>query len=130
MPRGGKGQKVQTAHGQQYGQAQKQEEAQRIISLPQMEQPSVPRQRPGQMPFNRASDRPNETVTTQIDSAGMASVANPQRRFDAMRALVALEPLASVPGASPHLRNTVRRLKSFVGDVNDFASMNPVSEQM
>ena len=130
MPRGGKGQKVQTAQGQQYGQAQKQEEAQRIISLPQMEQPSVPRQRPGQMAVNRASDRPNETVTTQIDSAGMANVANPQRRFDAMRALVALEPLASVPGASPHLRNTVRRLKSFVGDVNDFASMNPVSEQM
>lgn len=125
MPRKGQGQKIQTAQGQQYGQAQEQEKAQRIISLPQMEQPKVPRQSPGEMPFNRGSERPNEAITAQIDSQGMANAASPQRRFDAMRALVALEPMASVAGASPHLRNTVRKLKSFVGDVNDFAAMNP-----
>lgn len=125
MPRKGQGQKVQTAQGQQYGQAKEQEEAQRIISLPQMEQPTVPKQTPGGMPFSRASERPNEAVTAQMGPQEIANVASPQRRFDAMRALVALEPMASVPGASPHLRNTVRRLKSFVGDVNDFAAMNP-----
>jgi hypothetical protein len=40
-----------------------------------------------------------------------------------------LEPMASVPGASPHLRNTVRRLQAFVGDVDDFAEMNPLNGQ-
>jgi len=125
MPRRGQGQKVQTAQGQQYGQAKEQEEAQRIISLPQMEQPKMPQQRPGAAPFARPSERPNEAVMAQVGEQEMANVASPQRRFDAMRALIALEPMASVPGASPHLRNTVRKLKSFLGDVNDFAAMNP-----
>ena len=125
MPRRGQGQRVQTAQGQQYGQAKEQEEAQRIISLPQMEQPKMPQQRPGAAAFARPSERPNEAVTAQIGEREMQDAASPQRRFDAMRALIAMEPLASVPGASPHLRNTVRKLKAFVGDVNDFAAMNP-----
>ena len=125
MPRRGQGQKVQTAQGQQYGQAKEQEEAQAVVPLPKMEQPKMPQQRPGAAPFARPSERPNEAVTAQIGEREIADIASPQRRFDAMRALIAMEPLASVPGASPHLRNTVRKLKAFVGDVNDFAAMNP-----
>ena len=125
MPRKGQGQKVQTARGQQYGQAKAQEEAQAVVPLPKMEQPKMPQQRPGAASFARPSERPNEAVTAQMGEREIADAASPQRRFDAMRALIAMEPLASVPGASPHLRNTVRKLKAFVGDVNDFAAMNP-----
>lgn len=130
MPRRGQGQQaVRTAQGQQYGQAKAQEDAQAVVPLPEMEQPRPATMAPGSMPFAGRSQRPNESVMTPGSPPDMAAAVSPQRRFDAMRALVALEPMASVPGASPHLRNTVRKLKAFVGNVDDFADMNPMSEQ-
>tara|TARA_R100000406_G_C3068098_1_gene113393 strand:+ start:274 stop:666 length:393 start_codon:yes stop_codon:yes gene_type:complete len=119
MPRRGRGQQAtQTATGQQYGQAQAQEEAQAVVPLPQMEQP---RMRPGAAPFARRSERPNESVM----SAATPEQAKPMRS-DEQRAKVAaylpmLEEMASSPYASPHLRNTARRLRSFVGNPADFA---------
>lgn len=55
MPRKGKGQKVQTATGQQYGQAKMQEEAQDVVPLPQM--PAPPRVKPGEAgPLRRPTE--------------------------------------------------------------------------
>ena len=63
MPRKGKGQKVQTATGQQYGQAKMQEEAQDVVPLPQMSPP--PRVKPGEAgPLRRPTERPNEPLGT------------------------------------------------------------------
>jgi hypothetical protein len=129
MPRHGKGQKVQTATGQQYGQAQAQEQAQQAIPLPKMNRPAPSRMAPGQAAFARPTERPNESIMAAGSPVETTDAVSPQRRFDAMRALIALEPMASVPGASPHLRNTVRRLQAFVGDVDDFAEMNPLNGQ-
>ena len=56
MPRKGKGQKVQTATGQQYGQAKMQEESQGVVALPEMEEPQIPTMRPGESAFNRPTD--------------------------------------------------------------------------
>ncbi len=62
MPRKGKGQKVQTATGQQYGAAKEQEEMQQQAPLPEM--PRQQRQKPGQAgAFNRPTERPEELVT-------------------------------------------------------------------
>jgi len=62
MPRKGKGQKVQTATGQQYGAAKEQQEMQEQAPLPEM--PGLQRSKPGEAgAFNRATERPGELVT-------------------------------------------------------------------
>ena len=119
MPRRGKGQQAtRVATGQQYGQAQQQEEAQAAMPLPEMPKPSM---RPGAAPFARPSERPNEPVTT----AGFAEQAmrspSDDQRAKVMAILPMIEEMASSPYASPYLRNTARRLKSFVGNPADFA---------
>ena len=59
MPRKGSGQKIQTAKGQAYGEAQMQEEAQRQMPLPQM--PSAAKASPGQSSLSRPTERPDQT---------------------------------------------------------------------
>tara|TARA_R110002012_G_scaffold15542_1_gene61651 strand:+ start:365 stop:757 length:393 start_codon:yes stop_codon:yes gene_type:complete len=119
MPRRGKGQQAtQTATGQQYGQAQAQEEAQAAVPLPQMEQPQM---RPGAAPFARRSERPNEPVMSAATPEQAKPMQSDEQRAKVMAYLPMLEEMASSPYASPHLRNTARRLKAFVGNTADFA---------
>lgn len=122
MPRKGQGQKVQTATGQEYGQAKAQEEAQAAIPLPQMAEPSVSRQAPGSAPFARPSERPNEPVGAIANVQSQRNAPGQEQRFKALTLLSQLEPIASAPYASPHLRNTVRRLKLFVGDSSELTN--------
>lgn len=130
MPRKGKGQKIQTAPGQTYGAAKSQEDAQQIVPLAATPEtssmlPGVPpasAPRPGALPFMRPSDGPNRQM-------GLTDIPLPEadrtRRFKVAMTLPILEQMASDPYASPHLRNTVRKMKAFVGDVKDFNDRNP-----
>jgi hypothetical protein len=122
MPRKGQGQKVQTARGQQYGQAKAQEEAQAAVPLPQMAEPSVSRQAPGAAPFARRSERPNEPIGATANVQSQRNMPGEEQRFKALTLLSQLEPVASAPYASPHLRNTVRKLKLFVGDTSELTN--------
>ena len=120
MPRKGKGQQAaKTATGQQYGQAKAQEEAQSIIPLPKME-PGVPSMRPGEVPFQRSTERPNEPITSTGEGF---ELPNPEisrdRRAKVLSMLPVLEQMASQPFSSPKLRNLVREMKLFVGPLED-----------
>ncbi len=125
MPRKGKGQKIQTAPGQTYGAAKSQEDAQQIVPLAATPEtssmlPGVPpasAPRPGALPFMRPSDGPNRPVPQETD---FAPAADPIRRARVAAQLPLLEAMASHPTASPHLRNTVRRMKAFIGNTRDF----------
>jgi hypothetical protein len=130
MPRTGKGQKVQTATGQQYGEASAQEEAQSVVPLAEMgsgppPDPSSASPRAGASPFARPTERPDQPVTAPGVLAPESPVMDPQRRFKAAMLLPMLEQMASQEMASPQLRNTVRKLKSFVGNPADFSDRNP-----
>ena len=121
MPRKGKGQKTQTATGQQYGQAKMQEESQGVVALPEMEEPQIPTMRPGESAFNRPTERPTEAIATQgMPNAQMSPEITIERRMRIMAALPALESLASEPYANPKLRNAVRKMRAFVGNTEDF----------
>ena len=124
MPRNGKGQKIQTAGGQEYGAVAAQEEAQATVPLAAAPAPPKPGAAGG---FNRPSERPDEPVTAP--SGAMPTPPqdpdDPQRRFRAAMQLPILEQMASQRGASPHLRNSVRKLKAYIGDTSEFADRNP-----
>ena len=121
MPRKGKGQKVQTATGQQYGQAKMQEESQGVVALPEMEEPQIPTMRPGESAFNRPTERPAEPIgTAGLPNQPVAPEITIERRMRIMAALPALEAMASEPFANPKLRNTVRKMRAFVGNTEDF----------
>lgn len=120
MPRGKQARRV--AKGQEYGQAKAQEEAQAAVPLPQMAEPSVSRQAPGAAPFARPSERPNEPVGAMANVQSQRNMPGQEQRFKAMTLLSQLEPVASAPYASPHLRNTVRKLKLFVGDTSELTN--------
>lgn len=65
-----KRQPIQTAKGQQYGEAKAQEEAQQAMPLPEMEEP-IPqrlqrnRKKPGDINAFGPTNRPLESITTQ-----------------------------------------------------------------
>jgi hypothetical protein len=101
MPRKGSGQKIQTAKGQAYGEAQMQEEAQRQMPLPQM--PSAAKASPGQSSLNRSTERPNEALAA-------AAGPPPQRTFEGVsnEALFAQLPQ---PYASDQTKAFVRQLR-------------------
>ena len=121
MPRKGKGQKVQTATGQQYGQAKMQEESQGVVALPEIEEPQIPTMRPGESAFNRPTERPAEPISTAgLPNQPVAPEITIERRMRIMAALPALEAMASEPFANPKLRNTVRKMRAFVGNTEDF----------
>lgn len=122
MPRKGKGQQpIQTASGQQYGEVKAQEESQAVVPLPEMQQPQMPAMRPGEAAFNRPTERPRESVMTpgSQEMAPVSPEVTIERRMKVMAVLPMLEEAASRPYANPNLRNTVRQMKSFVGNVED-----------
>ncbi|MAL46961.1 hypothetical protein [Hyphomonas sp.] len=121
MPRHGKGQKVQTAQGQQYGQAKEQEEAQQIISLPQMQQPSPATMAPGSMAFAGRSQMPNEPVTAKGAMPAATPRTDPTQEFKVQQFLAVTSELVSQETASPWLRNAYRIAKSQVRDTAQFA---------
>ena len=118
MPRNGKGQKIETAKGQTYGQAKAQEESLEVVGLPSVEAPSPP-PRPGASPFARPTERPAEPIRTPATQPIPPPEVDMQRRKQTARLLPMLEAMASDRYASPHLRNTVRRMKSFVGNPDE-----------
>jgi|TARA_R100001230_G_C5621151_1_gene130612 hypothetical protein len=118
MPRKGKGQKVQTATGQEYGQAKMQEEAQETIPLPEIQQ--MPSMRPGEVAFNRPTERPMEPIDTP---GNLGDIQSPedlrQRKLKVLNFIPMMEQMSSQPYANPKFRNAVRQMKSFVGDMEE-----------
>ena len=109
MPRKGKGQKVQTARGQQYGQAKMQEEAQDVVPLPQM--PAPPRARPAEAgSLRRPTERPNEPLGTMAPPPPANQVTTDPNMIRPY--LPALETIASQPGASRQTKAFVSRLRA------------------
>ena len=109
MPRKGKGQKVQTATGQQYGQAKAQEEAQDVVALAEM--PAPPRARPAENgPLRRPSERPQEPIGATVMPAPTSTIQGVDTEVLKSQ-LPALEAIASQPGASPQTRAFVRQLR-------------------
>ena len=118
MPRKGMGQKVQTATGQEYGQAKMQEEAQETIPLPEVQQ--MPSMRPGEAAFNRPTERPMESIDTPGNLGDMQSPEDlRQRKLKVLNFIPMMEQLSSQPYANPKFRNAVRQMKSFVGDMEE-----------
>jgi|TARA_R100000084_G_scaffold108979_1_gene73344 hypothetical protein len=111
MPRKGKGQKVQTATGQQYGQAKAQEEAQEVVPLAQM--PAPPRVRPAENgPLRRPSERPQESIGAMPVAAAPAPASVQGVNTEELKAqLPVLEAIASQPGASSQTKAFVRQLR-------------------
>ena len=118
MPRKGKGQKVQTATNQEYGQAKMQEEAQETIPLPEIQQ--MPSMRPGEVAFNRPTERPMEPIDTP---GNLGDIQSPedlrQRKLKVLNFIPVMEQMSSQPYANPKFRNAVRQMKSFVGDMEE-----------
>ena len=107
MPRKGAGQKIQTATGQQYGEATQQEEAQRAMPLPRMAQFPTP----GQVgPITRATERPDEDLLTPgggLPPRAPSSVSN-----EAIAGMTPLmEMVASQPFASAETKKLWRQLQ-------------------
>ena len=118
MPRKGMGQKVQTATGQEYGQAKMQEEAQETIPLPEIQQ--LPSMRPGEAAFNRPTERPMESIDTPGNLGDMQSPEDlRQRKLKVLNFIPMMEQMSSQPSANPKFRNAVRQMKSFVGDMEE-----------
>ena len=122
MPRKGKGQQAtKTVTGQQYGEDKAQEESQSVVALPQMEEPQMPTMRPGASAFARPTERPAAPIgTAGSPNQPVAPEITIERRMRIMAALPALEAMASEPFANPKLRNTVRKMRAFVGNTEDF----------
>jgi len=109
MPRKGKGQKVQTATGQQYGEAKAQEDAQAVVPLATM--PAPPRARPAENgPLRRPSERPQEPIRTDPVPAAPRTVQGVNTE-ELKAQLPALEAIASQPGASSQTKAFVRQLR-------------------
>lgn len=107
-------QPVRTGPSQQHGQRAQLERAQQQIPLPDV--------RPGELAFNRPTERPSEPVTAGAPfgpGPGPAQVPGPMpdRQQDARRMapfLPALEFMASQPSTSPEFRVWVRQLRANV----------------
>lgn len=122
MPRRGRGQQaVQSASGQQYGQAKAQEDSQAVVPLPEMEQPRPATMAAGSMPFAGRSQRPNEPVMTQGAMPSVTPRTDPVQEFKVQQFLAVTSELVSQETASPWLRNAYRIAKSQVRDSGQFA---------
>lgn len=112
MPRKGRGQKIQTATGQQYGAATEQEAMQQQAPLPEMPAPS--RVRPGEMGNPaRMTERPAEPVSAQVE-AQMPVAPDPQRSEKIARILPTLLPLANSPYVGDDTRSIINKMISMV----------------
>jgi hypothetical protein len=111
MPRKGKGQKVQTATGQQYGAAKEQEDMQRQAPLPEM--PTMQRAKPGQAgAFSRPTERPNELVTAPLppQNVNQPSPFSPK----IARVLPTLLPMASSAFVGEDTKEIINKLIAMV----------------
>jgi hypothetical protein len=118
------------ATGQEYGKAGAQIAAQRAVPIPAAPPaqggPTPPGggaagpmgPGPGDLPFNRPTERPGEPLTTGIPSGpgagpeALVATNRPDPEMEALRPyLPTLELLASQPNASPTARMFVRRLR-------------------
>ena len=124
MPRKGKGSKsqvIQTAKGQEYGQAGRQAEAQSVVPLPQnvgdVEGRGVqPAAQPlaGTLPNPfRPSDRPGEPVGTTLPPQ-VAPDLTPERASLLPQMLPILYTLTNNPYADPEMKSIVRRMENFI----------------
>jgi hypothetical protein len=112
MPRKGKGQKIQTASGQEYGAAKAQEDAQREMPLPEM--PPANQIPPGSMgDLLRPSERPDEAVTTMPKSMPTQPMESPFSEKIA-RIIPTLLPLADSPYVGDDTRQIINKMISMV----------------
>ncbi len=112
MPRKGKGQKVQTATGQQYGAAAEQEAMQQQQPLPQMPAPN--QVRPGELGSpTRMTERATEPVTTAANQQ-MMPAPEPQTSEKLARVLPTLLPLANSPYVGDDTRQIINKMISMV----------------
>ena len=124
MPRKGKGQQaMQTASGQQYGQAKAQEEAQRMQPLPSDTPltPEKPKVVPGDVRLTAPTARPNMGSFDAVSAPNMKVGLTDEERAKISTLVPVLSAMASTPHASRHLRSFLRRAKAQIGDVSDFA---------
>lgn len=118
------------AKGQQYGKAKQQEEmiaASEGAAMPApAAPPGPPGMRPGAMPLSAPTQRPEQDVRTQAPGniRPPGDEGTVEQRRQALNLLPLLEAAASMPHASAHSRNTVRRLKMFIGDVAELGYEN------
>ena len=107
MPRKGAGQKIQTAQNQQYGEVTQQEEAQRVMPLPQMAQ--FPK--PGEVgEFTRPTERPGESIMTP--GVGLPPRVPSMVSNEAVAAMTPLmEMVASQPFASRETKKLLRQIR-------------------
>lgn len=112
MPRRGKGQKIQTATGQQYGAASEQEEMQRQQPLPEM--PAPTQVRPGDLGSpTRMTERPNEAVTVPAPPQN-GPMPDPQISDKLARIIPTLLPLANSPYVGDDTRQIINKMISMV----------------
>mgnify|MGYP003146543007 FL=1 len=117
MPRKGKGQKIQTAKGQEYGAAAAQEEAQRNVPLPESIYNLMPQESriaPGSMgDLLRRTEKPDQAVT---QSPASTPTALPESPFspNIARIIPILLPLANSPYVGNDTREIVNKLISMV----------------
>ena len=111
------------AKGQQYGMAKAQEESQKIQPMlddtPMM--PEKPRVKPGDIGFTSPTERPNRGSFGPATPPNMKVGLTDEERAKIGTLIPVLSAMASTPHASRHLRSFLRRLKSQIGDVSDFA---------
>lgn len=115
--------------GQQYGKAKQQEEmiaASEGAAMPSMSAPPVPTIRPGSQPLAGPTQRPDQDVRTEapLNVRPPQDEATIAQRRQALNLLPLLESAASLPNASAHSRNTVRRLRIFIGNVEELGPEN------
>ena len=109
------------ARKQQYGMVKKQDEVVAATRDAEVPKPSAP---PGSMPLQGRSKLPNESVMTKPagPTMGVGKTSQLDQRRKAMRLLLYMEPLADRPGAGYELQNTVRRLRRFVGNIDELVN--------
>lgn len=108
-------QPVRTGPSQQYGQSAELERAQEAVPLPDLE--------PGQLDFQRPTERPDEPITAGLPfGAGpgpeaLGRMPTTDRQVDARQIepyIPALEFMASQPTATPAFRTWVRQARANV----------------
>ena len=108
------------ARNQQYGMVKKHDEVVAATRDAEMPKPSAP---PGSMPLQGRSKLPNESVMAMPEATmGVGKNEQLMQRRKALRMLFYMEPLADRPGASRELQNTVRKLKRFVGNLDELVN--------
>ena len=120
MPRKGKGQQpIQTAKGQQYGEAKAQEESQKVVPLPMNTNAAPSAIRPGEISLTGPSERPSENIMTRSNSPKQSKKLSTEQRFRMLQSLPNLDRIASQRDASFELRRLVRDMRIAIGPIEE-----------